>query len=85
MTENAALAALEAIESGAWDGWLLRLHVAIEERRTSLDRKPPSCCGCGCHQEDIQPDPCAQAGTCICVAREAAERAAAVVSRVDRR
>jgi len=88
--ENTApLAALQAIESGAWDGYLLRLHVTVEERRASLDRKPETCCGCGCHQESIQPDPCIQAGQCISrpggsgqeeVAREAAERAAVLSS-----
>lgn len=30
-------------------------------------QRPPSCCTCGCHQENIDPDPCAQAGRCICL------------------
>jgi hypothetical protein len=35
--QAAAFAALEAIESGAWDRYLLRLRGAIEQRRRTPD------------------------------------------------
>ena len=43
---------------------------AASDRGAQPPGQRTGCCTCGCHQENIEPDPCVQAGQCIVAAKE---------------